>query len=530
MPSQVTPIPSRAARLLALWSRHAIWLALLLATVLAWHSVRHVTGDNIKADARQNLSIAFNLAERGAFSESHLDRPAQPSNLREPLPIWVVAAYLELLEPPGQHAESVFDLVVGANAVFLKRHNAGWVFLAVLGCWVLFHALTGSHLGAFVASLLVYALFLDSPHLVNTLYTELPASALLIWSAWFLVRASVRQTWRSWLLAGVVLGLLALTKAIFLYAAAGCLLVLAGVQLTGPGGARAGWPAALRVALALAIGLSVATGPWMVRNWVNFGSLEITEGRGGWVLYKRFLLNGMTDDEYKGAFAVYGPATFRDLVAGSSWAFSRDDVIRRGGRLSRLHIGASEFQDADLQAQHAGRPDLAVSYYRQTSATAVQLRDRHAALGDPFPRIQADHDMRNMAIAGIKQDLGRHLQVSLLMAWRGFWSFPTQVLLPLQPERQVPSRLIEGLNLVAGLSLYAVFVLGLLRWRPVWLAFSVVPLGLIGLYALLSQSLPRFTAPANPLILMAFLLLVHAAWRRLLARKNPSLPLVTNAA
>jgi hypothetical protein len=378
-----------------------------------------------------------------------------------------------------------------------------------------------AHAGALVASVFIFALFLDSPHLVNTLYTELPATVLLVWSSWALVRASTQPCWRNWLIAGCVLGLLALTKAIFLYAAAGCVLMLTLAQWIWPTRNHHGNKLqSLRLALAVCLGLAVVTGPWMLRNWAQFGSLEITEGRGGWVLYKRHLLNQMTAEEYRGAFALYGPTFFRDLVAGTRWAVKRDDLTRSDGRLSRLHIGASEFQRSDLQAQRKGRPDLAVTYYRQTSATAVMLRNRHAELGDPFPRVQADHDMRDMAIAGMKLNPGRHLKVTLLMAWRGFWSFPAQPPWLIRTDPMSTARAIEGLNLLGGLSMYALFLLAWRQRRMAWLAFSIAPLSLVALYALLSQGLPRFTAPANPLILMALFVLIHAAWQRWGARRD----------
>lgn len=522
MLSNPVPTSVSATRLVVLWSRHAIWLALLLASVLAWHSTRHAAEDSIKADGRQNLTIAFNLAERGEFSGSKRTEAAKPSNFREPLPIWVVAAYLKAFALPVQPVLTADDLFKGPNAAHIKRHNAGWVFLGFLGCWLLFHALTGSHLGALLSSLVIHVLLLDLPYLVNTLYTELAASVLLIWCTWLLVRAFDSQQRRYWLLAGVLFGLLALTKGIFLYAAIASLPFIVLAQLYRRGEFRSRVSHALQTAALVAAGLAVTVAPWMARNWVYFGSLQITEGRGGWVLYKRHLLNNMTPEEYKGGFFYYGPGIFRELVAGTSWAISAEDVGKVGGKVSRLHIGGSEFKDSDFVAQRTGQPDMAVTYYRKASAKARELQKHYASLGHPQPAIQADHDMQAIGMAGIRQELGSHLKVTVLMAWRGFWSFPPRMFLPFEPDRALAQRTLEWLNLVSGLALYAVFLSGLLLRKPRWLLFAVPAMSMLALYALLTQSMARFTVPANPLMLMALFVLLHAAWHRWAPRSRPA--------
>ena len=510
MLTNAVPTPVSATRLSALWTRHAIWLALLLSSLLAWHSMRHVAEDSIKADARQNLSIAFNVAHHGEFSLKWRSDEARLSNFREPLPIWVVAAYLKSFALPAP-ADEVYK---GANAKHIKQHNAGWVFLGVLGCWLLIHALTGSHVGALLGSLLIYGVVLDQPYLVNTLYTELAASALLIWCTWLLVRAFDTQRRRYWVLAGVLFGLLALTKAIFLYAAIGSLPFIALVQALRHKDRR-GWVGqAMRASLLVAVGLAITVGPWMARNWVHFGSVQITEGRGGWVLYKRHLLNNMTPEEYKGGFYYYGPGIFRDLVEGSSWALSADDATKVGGKVSRLHIGGSEFQKSDMDAQGKGQPDQAVSYYRKSSAKARQLYDHYKRLGHPHPTQQADHDMQAIGKAGIRQGLGAHMKVSALLAWRGFWSFPPRTFLPFGLDVAMSRTVLEWLNLASGLALYGIFLAGLFLRRARWLMFAVPTMSMLSVYALLTQNMSRFTVPANSMFLMALLVLVHAGWRR----------------
>lgn len=519
MPLNTVSASSFTTRLSVLWSRHAIWLALLLASVLAWYSMRHVAEDNIKADARQNLSIAFNVAHHGEFSLKWRSDVAKPSNFREPLPIWVVAAYLKTFALPDPAGE-VFK---GPNAVHIKKHNAGWVFLGFLGCWLLIHALTGSHLGALLGSMVIHWLLLDLPYLVNTLYTELVASVLLIWCTWLLVKAFDTQERRYWLLAGVLFGLLALTKAIFLYAAIASLPFIVLAQLYRRDELRGRVMLALQAGTLVALGLAFTVAPWMVRNWVHFDSLQITEGRGGWVLYKRHLLNNMTPEEYKGGFHYYGPAIFRDLVKETSWALSADDATKIGGRVSRLHIGESEFQRLDLEAQWRGQPDRAVTYYRKTSAKAQALHDHYKKLGHPNPTQQADHDMQAIGKAGIRQELGAHMKVTVLLAWRGFWSFPPRLFLPFGPDPAQARPMLEWLNLVSGLALYAVFLMGLLMRRSRWLMFAVPTVSMLSVYALLTQNMARFTVPANPLLLMALFVLVHAGWRRWMPRSRTAL-------
>ena len=64
---------------------------------------------------------------------------------------------------------------------------------------------------------LVGYFFLALPQVVDSLYTELQAGVLLIWSTWLLLMAWSRPGRRWPLLLGVSLGLLTLVKGIFLY-------------------------------------------------------------------------------------------------------------------------------------------------------------------------------------------------------------------------------------------------------------------------------------------------------------------------
>jgi hypothetical protein len=46
---------------------------------------------------------------------------------------------------------------------------------------------------------------------------------------------------------------------------------------------------------------------------------------------------------------------------------------------------------------------------------------------------------------------------------------------------------------------------------------------MLSVYALLTQNMARFTVPANPLLLMALFVLVHAGWRRWMPRSRTAL-------
>jgi hypothetical protein len=70
------------------------------------------------------------------------------------------------------------------------------------------------------------------------------------------------------------------------------------------------------------------------------------------------------------------------------------------------------------------------------------------------------------------------------------------------------------------LALLICFAYALIRRNVRLLAFTVLPVLMMAFYTLLSQNLPRFFAPAQPMMLMAVLLLLFFPLRSRPARSS----------
>jgi hypothetical protein len=150
----------------------------------------------------------------------------------------------------------------------------------------------------------------------------------------------------------------------------------------------------------------------------------------------------------------------------------------------------------------------------------VQLSRELKQAGHPYPELAADQKMQAMAIHLIAENPMAHLKLTSLMFWRGTWSFPPQLDIPLLPEGRWRAVFIESLNAVAMLALLVCFGYALIRRNVRLLAFTVLPVLMMAFYTLLSQNLPRFFAPAQPMMLMAVLLLLFFPLRSRPARSS----------
>ncbi|MDO8903941.1 hypothetical protein [Hydrogenophaga sp.] len=479
------------------------WVAmLLLAGYWSLLAGQHISTSNIKGDAGQNLQIAVHLYQHGEFSMAST-AGFQPTNFREPLPIVVTALYLKA---SGRNHDymTLDNLRSGEPARFVKLHNLGWVFLGLIATWLLFNELTTSRWAGGLAAGSAFIFFFNNPYVVDSLYTELVTGVLMTGTSYLMLLAGRRQKGSLWLATGVGLGLLCLTKSAFLYISLVTIVVLATVMLLQRGARARPWLAAGFMTL----GLICTTAPWMIRNQLLFDSAEISSGRSGWVLYKRALLNRITPEEFRLAFTLFGPRLYQDLVAGTSLAITPEDAKLRTGRVSRLYAGRSEFSGDDMRAQGAGDPDRAVTLYRKTSAMYIKLSREMEQAGDPHPTYAADRALQAIALPMLKEEPLAHLKLSILMFWRGMWSIPPQLQIPLLPEGRWRSGFIEVINALGVLALLGCFVWGMLQRNVRLLAFTMLPVMMMAFYTLLSQNLPRFFAPTQPIMLVALLLLV----------------------
>ncbi len=508
-------------------TRQAWWVACLIVLFLAltaW-SAQRINGDSIKGDATQNLRIAFHLFHSGQFAmtPSAVGGGLAPTNFREPVPPMFTAAYLRLVLPTDQ-AHDFRSWHHGEHTRLIKLGNLFWVFTGLLGFHLLAELMLRRRIWASLATAMAYVFFFHNMHAINSLYTELPASTLMIWSCAMLVLGLRRQDWRWFAAAGLFLGALTLTKSVFQTAAPAAVLVVLAAWVWRSPHSGAWRVAVQRMALPLFMAFAVVITPWIVRNKLLLDTAEVSSGRSGYVMYKRALMDHMNADEFRLAFQLYGPPLFKQWVEGTSWAMNYPEDAMRGGRLQRLNPYSSDFQDEDKRSIREGRPENSLTFYRQSAAVYRQIKNDLTKDHHPQPELEADRMMRHAALSAMLSSPLEHAKVSALIFWRGFWWAPSDLPSPIPGVPQIHGKLTQWVNLMAGVSLFLVFAVAAIRRNPVWLGVAGLPFFMIMAHALLTHGLPRFNVPAIPFTMLAGVACLQCAFHLLPIRKMDRSP------
>jgi hypothetical protein len=478
-------------------------LVLLLIVALTLLSASQITDADIQKDALVNLRFAFNLAHHGALSIAETD-PYLASNAREPIPNIITGLHLRILEL-FQADLSYGDLAQGRGSQLLKLVNLYWVVLGLVATSLLANALLNSFLLEIIAITLVGYFFFAVPMFVDTLYTELQASVLLLWASWLLLRASFRCRWKDALLVGIGFGLLSLTKAIMFYV---CLLVTAVLLLRWlwmslRSGSR--FRSGRASALAMLAGFALAVLPWTLRNRLELGTFQLTQ-RGGRVMYARAIKNRMENGEIAGAVYFWGPSFYQHISRRLGFGAEPDD-FQSGGRYRRINRYASDFQPSDYEAMVAGRPEDVVSYYRKVGAEVNRITYQASAQGVADPYRYAEKQVGTKAKRMMVGQPVRHLVMTPLFLWRGIWSWPNEGATFKASGLYVLVK--DLLSLASYVSLFILFLIGVLRRRARDLAITMLPVGMLLTYAFLTHNIPRYSSPAIPLMILSMVVLLE---------------------
>jgi hypothetical protein len=452
--------------------RHRTLAGALVAATLVLFWISLITPAAVDNDAAENLQLALNLAHHGAMSVE-AEAPFLPSMAREPLPVTVDAGLIRLLDAASERAPPD-QYFIGWRAQLLKLQNVFWLAILCATVFTAVRQFTGSPATALVAVAVINLPLLgpvNGRYLANSLYTEAPASALLALASLLLVVSLRRRSALGIAATGLVFGMLVLVKAVFLFVFVGLVACLA-VALAWHAIRDRTQLARAVLQVALLVGAcAVVLAPWVSRNYAEFESVTITE-RSGEVLHVRALKDRMTAEEIRGALYVWAPWPV-SAVLRRVFGFSRAD-LERGGRLQRLYRWeGSSFADEDLAAQHAGRPEDAISYFRKSRAEFRAIVNELTAAGHPHPLVEGNKILREHALQMIREHPFRHLALTPLFLWRGaFFVFP----------------------LLSGALLFAL-------WRrDGWLALLLLPaFGMVMFYGLFSHFLARYSLPAYPL-------------------------------
>ena len=468
--------------------------AVVMALAVSWAT--HVTSSPVDKDSAQSVQMAVNLAYHGVIS---LDEraPFTPSDYREPVPVLVTAAGIRLMDVilgPAQ-APAYFS---GERLKYLKLQNILWLALLSFGVYWAVEVVTGSFAAALAALLIAGTVFSANrwaSGMLNDLYTDLPAGAMLVLASTALAVALTRNRRGYCVLAGLLFGLLTLIKAAVMYVFIGTLGLLVCVYVLYR--SRLDLGTALRNLTIMTLAFICTVGPWMLRNRVELGSFQVAQ-RAGVVLMVRAVKDLMTPEEYVGAFYVWAPQKLQPVL-GRLLGFGPAD-LQRGGRLQHLNRSPdSDFAADDIAAEQAGRPQDAIAYYRRGRAERIKLEHELVAAHTPNAEVATDKLLQQRAMNIIKAHPLQHIATTVPFLWRGATvAFPILALALVLATRQ----------------------------RRYDIALLALPaFGLVMFYALLSHFIPRYSVPVRPVLVALLVIAAQLGWQafRQRGRRDPSI-------
>jgi hypothetical protein len=353
--------------------------------------------DPIIADGRENLVAASNLLRHGVFSSAL--QLAPPSDMKRE-PAWPALTASLLLASRLQEVEPE-TLATEHYALFKRLSAALLALVAGLASGLTWGWARRPALAWSVAVALALTTLTTMPRLVNRFNNE-PLAMLLLLAASALALAVCRGTWRSGIGLGMALGLLALTKAQFLF--------IAGVPIVAVGFFS-------RKATRTLLAFALVVAPWIVRNALLFGEPWISQ-RGKTVAAVRLIMVSESREQERAcmAFAFTHPG-WRDQV-GRIVGIGLQD-FKQGARCERFNreicfdmgmerVGCEPFPEDTAAITSGVDWRGAVQYFYRGMAAGREIEAGRLNLTDLAPLTW--------------QNVERYAVTLPLFVWRG-WGF-----------------------------------------------------------------------------------------------------------
>jgi hypothetical protein len=455
---------------------HAFFI-LLVACLFAYRTFGYATASPIESDAHQNLRAAYHLVHTGVMGADHLetDKP-RPQMRREPVPILAITAFLAL-HPAFDKPYTIADVAEGPLTKTVKGVNAFWRFLAavffMLLCAELFVPRYTAAAWGLAGLALSETFFFLQPAYVDRLMTEIPGAAMLLASSWCAVRFAKKKNSPRAIALGLALGLLALTKAAFFYISIVfvSLLLLMDIIKNRRGG-KIGFSNELTGPyLGVMLALSATIAPWMIRNYVEFGTAQITE-RASEIMGTRVLL---VEQPLLGEIYFFTPAWLRKWSVGSLTGYTPTDLLP-GGPIGKL---------PDIKEKHMG--------------IFAQRMQAEKFTGD------AEQWRRQMVIRYIAEHPIRYVASIPIFAYKGMGFM------------QEWSLLFNGLVL---LCFFSVFLWALFAGEQILVAAFGLGAGLFAFTSVFTDALVRYNSPMVPLVVISVMWVAAVFFRRLISKNE----------
>ena len=402
-------------------------------------------------DALRYLNYALNIHLHNVFglSADEFSSPPVPGMANAPLYPLLVAVALGVF--PGMRS-GVECLLVSATPDVCSVELQGLVALqctlvviTLLSVWLTCQQLSSSRPLAWLTAAAV--LWSGEPlSFANTVLTERLTLTLFSCSMYLLVSWMQTGSNRCLALLGVMLGLLVLTRAEFVYLFYGISLALIATLAARSRGRLTG------AALSLAVGFALATAPWLVRNSYTLGVSKLTDGYADAILVQRVAYNRMSWPEF-GVFFIYWFPDIGDSIARRSF-------------------------NPELYQKLTFAPG---SYY--TDDSQLIMRE---ALSNVDQRSDV---LRYLLEREVIENFPKHVAVTFALLWRGmfvakYWG-------------------------VLGVGCFLITMFWALRQkRWVFVLSCVPPWFMAGFYAFVSVSIPRYDIVLIPIYAMSMALVL----------------------
>ena len=429
----------------------------------------------------QFARIAFNMVTKGVYGLD-LDDAGNPvpTIVREPVqPAFLAVGMALFMDPDRQDIKCLFESPSPCGKLHLSLRIMQTLILLAMAA--LIYGAAVNLFGRGWWAVIAVALFLlqgDAiAHSAATFGGEPTAAFLLVCHAYLLALIARDPRRRvAAVLAGVALGLLVLTKAIFIFYIVGGVALLA---LLAPFAAARRY-VAFQPALIVALVAFAIMSAWIARNIVVVGTPLLTQ-RGNGVLVRRVEHGAMGWDEVAGSFVFYAP--YVGEVLAESWLEPEHYVMLQRynpeGYTLRMRDGGGVVNARTARNLEGSDPRLR-TLIRVLTPLQVMIED--------LPK--------QLVLSG--SFLWRGVGVSVLGQWTGV-PLIDQVI-------GIGARLVTIL-LVPALIWAAVRAVRRRHW-PVFF-FLLPAVYSVVIHAGVTHYLPRFSAPVIPCAIVALCWLLH---------------------
>lgn len=377
-----------------LWQHIVLAMAVALLTIIF-----QISRENIlfpSADALLYLSIAVDLVKTGIFTDGYFQKiaeyigPQGQGMFFPPLYPFFLSTVMHF--DPGfyqmaqclvieeNRLNNICELSMKGLIISQAIIASCSLFMIWLSAYIITKNKRTSWCAMFLAALAqAYAYYATQALNENLVFPLFSAFCL------FLVLGIQTKNWKYFLVSGVTIGILSLTRPSYLYIAYMGLFCAALFFLWGLIRNNKGCYQTTRLLLVLFIGFAATLAPWSMRNASLFNQYTISSGYAPFILVQRVAYNQMTPKEWLVSF-VYGLPDFGDNLA------------------------EKYFNETDYKRFRYDEPTG--FYYQGNGPLKEQLTEDAGGRKNLL-----SHLLKNYVLG----DLLKHVMVTFSLVWSGMW-------------------------------------------------------------------------------------------------------------